>query len=195
MQNVGGIVRLALVTLCFVELAVTLLRFRHAAARKEAAWFSLLLAVFACRLLVPRGGLGDIAILCGVVLCTGNLLIAINRKKGEGAWTLSVLALAAVLLGVDLLLVHDPDAERFLRAIPFGAFAIPPVALLFVLWRKTGEVADFFILGFAAAWGISVCLEATRVLPATVSDWFLAPVLLLLGFMIFEQGYLSPLTS
>jgi signal transduction histidine kinase len=195
MQNVGGAVRLVLVTLALTELAVVLVRLRHRGARREAAWVAAALSVFVCRLLIPRGTVMDIAAPAAVLVATGNLLLILNRRKGVGAWTAIVTGLAALIAVLDALLIDNDTAERWLRSAPFALLSVPPLALLVLLWRKTGEIADLLLLALAAAWVFAVSAETAMIFPAGLSDWMLAPLLVLIGYMLFEEGYLSPLTT
>jgi signal transduction histidine kinase len=72
--------------------------------------------------------------------------------------------------------------------------SVPAFLLLALLQRKTGEPADFLLLAMAAGWDGACCAEAAGIVSPGVSDWLIAPLLLLIAFMLFEQGYLSPLT-
>jgi signal transduction histidine kinase len=195
MQNVGGAVRLVLVTLSLTELAVVLLRLRHRSARQEASWVATVLAVFAVRLLIPRESIADVLAPSVVLAATGNLLLLLNGRKGKVLWTCIVAGLAVVLSSLDVLLVGDDTTTRLLRAVPLALLAIPPLALLVLLWRKTGEVADLLLLALAAAWAAAVSAETASLLPARASDWMLAPLLIIVGYVLFEEGYLSPLTT
>ncbi len=194
MQNVTALARVALASLCLVELASALSRLRHREARREAAWLGLLLAAFACRLTVPRGTIADVAIPIAVVAFTVDLLLAIHRRPGAVAWTTTAMASAAVLAGLEL----AGFAGGTVRWIGVGLIcllSVPAIVLLVVLLNKTGEPADVALLVSSAIWGAASCAEAAGLIPLGASDWLVAPLLVLIGFMLFEQGYLSPLTS
>jgi signal transduction histidine kinase len=194
MQNVVPVARVVLATLCAVELASVVSRLRWREARREAVWLAALLAAYGARLLVPRGSPADFLVPVAVAAFTSTLLRQIHRRRGTLPWTIAAAAVAALLL----LLAAGGVPVAVMRAVGAAAIAalcIPPVVLLVLLHRKTGEPADLFILALAAAWGTACCVETAGALPAGASDALIAPLLALIGFMLFEQGYLSPLTS
>jgi signal transduction histidine kinase len=194
MQNVLSVVRTVLATLCMVELASALCRLRHREARREAGWLALLLAAFAGRLLAPRGPLVDVVIPIAVVALTVDLLLAVNRRAGARVWTAVALACVVLLAAVGLAGI-PAGTLRWIGLALLVLLSAPAIALLVAVWSKTGEPADFFLLLAAAAWDAATCVEAAGLVPPGSSDWLVAPLLLIVGYMLFEQGYLSPLTS
>jgi signal transduction histidine kinase len=194
MQNVLPVVRISLVTISAVELASVLTRLRHGEARREAVWMCLLLAAFCARLLVPRGTIGDILIPIAVLACTADLLLVVNQRRGVLSGTLAAAGVAALLFAVDRFGPALPHRD-ILHASVLALLSLPPMALLVALQRKTGDPADTVLVALSAAWDAACCMETAGLVPAGASDWLMAPVLLLVGYMLFEQGYLSPLTT
>jgi signal transduction histidine kinase len=194
MQNVLSVARVVLATLCAVELASVISRLRWREARREAAWLAALLAAYGARLLLPRGSAADYLVPVAAVAFTANLLRTIHRRRGALPWSAAAAVAAAFLYLMDQA-GTSPVIVRAAGAAAFALLCIPPVVLLVLLYRKTGEPADLFLLAIAAAWGAACCAETAGALPAAVSDTLIAPLLGLIGFMLFEQGYLSPLTS
>jgi signal transduction histidine kinase len=187
MQNVAAAFRFGLGTLALVELAVVTVRLRHRAARREGAWLALLLGCFAAALLPSRDSLAVPLGSAGVLAATGGLLLAIHRRPRTLAWCAVCAALVAILL------VGGPAP---VRVAGFVALALVPLALLYLLWRKTGEAVDFALMAAAAAWVGSSGLQLARVpIPGWIVDALAAPLLALVGFSLFEEGYLTPLTS
>ena len=194
MQNVLPVVRVSLVTLSLAELCCVLLRLRRREARREAAWMCCLLASFATWLLVPRGTVGDILGPIAVIAFTADLLLVINQRRGALGWTAAAAAVALSLLCLDRLGPALPQRGA-LHAAGLAVLSLPPLALLVSVQRKTGDPADAVMVALAAAWDAACCAETVGFVPAGTSVWLSAPLLLLVGFMLFEQGYLSPLTS
>ncbi len=153
-----------------------------------------LLAAFSAWLLVPRGTVGDILGPIAVLAFTADLLLVVNQRRGALGWTIAAGAVALFLLGLDLFGPVLPHRGA-LHAAVLAALSLPPLALLVSLQRKTGDPADAVLVALSAAWDAACCADAAGLVPAGMSDWLVAPLLLLVGFMLFEQGYLSPLTS
>jgi signal transduction histidine kinase len=194
MENVLTLGRACLATLCVVEMLSALGRLRHRDARREAAWMAALLAAFAARLLVPRGSPADVLLPLAVLLCTSGILLAVHQARGTVAVAAAAAVAAACVAAVEL--AAPGRASRGpVPAAALAALSVPPLVLLALVQRKTGEAADAVLLACAAAWGAAACLETAGAAPGGLSDALAAPLIALLGFMLFEQGYLSPLTS
>jgi len=194
MRNVLPVARIVLATLGTIELASVLTRLRHREARREAAWLAAVLAAFCLRLLLPRSSLADILIPIAVIACAASLLLALNQRRGMPSWALAALAAAGLLCALELARL-PPALLRVIDAAALALLSVPAFLLLALLQRKTGEHADLLLLAMAAGWVGASCAEAAGLISPGASDWLIAPLLLLIAFMLFEQGYLSPLTS
>jgi signal transduction histidine kinase len=195
MGNVGDAVRLALFTLTAAEAAAAIARLRHRSARREAVWLALLLASFAARLALPRGGPADSVIPAAVLASSGNLLLAIHDRPGSRAWSAAAGAFLALALAVAAARPGGPDGAAHLLAGAYGFLGLFPLVLAWLLWRKTGEPADLLLVLAGVAWAAAGAVELALNRDGRLADLLLAPLVLCIGYMLVEQGYLSPLTS
>ena len=195
MTDVGNAVRTALYTLILAEAAVALARIRYPGARREAAWLAVLLASFGARLLAPRGGPVDVAVAAVVLAASGNLLLAIHDRPGARAWSAAAGAYLAAALAAAAVLPAGPVGAARLAAGAFGLLGLFPLGLAGLLWRKTGEPVDLLVFLSGAAWAAAGAAELALGRGGRLADWLLAPLVLCIGAMLVEQGYLSPLTS
>ena len=195
MADVGNAFRIALLTLIVAEAAVALARLRHPNARREAAWLALLLASFGARLVTPRGGPVDSAVAAVVLAASGNLLLAIHDRPGSSAWSAAAGAFLAVALTATAVLPGGPGGAARLVAAAFGLLGLFPLGLAGLLWRKTGEPVDLLLFLSGAAWAAAGAAELAIGRGGRLADWLLAPLVVCIGAMLVEQGYLSPLTS
>ncbi|MCX7028858.1 MAG: HAMP domain-containing sensor histidine kinase [Spirochaetes bacterium] len=195
MANVGNTFRLVLFTLTAAEAAVAFVRLRHRSARREAAWLAFLLASFASRLAFPRGGPADFVIPAAVLASSGNLLLAIHDRPGSCAWSAVAGVFLALALVVAAVRPGGPDGAARLVAGAYGLLGLFPLGLAGLLWRKTGEPVDLLLFLSGVAWAASGAAELALGGDGRLADWLLAPLVLCIGFMLVEQGYLSPLTS
>jgi signal transduction histidine kinase len=195
MGDIENVLRLVLLTLTGIELAVVLARLRNRSARREAAWLALLLASFAARLALPRGAAVDAAVSATVLASSGNLLLAINGRRGSAAWSSAVGAFLALALAVSAAPLGGPAGSAPLRAGAYGLLGFFPLGLAYLLWRKTGEAADLLLFAAGAAWAAAGAVELALGGDGRLADWMLAPLLGCIGFAVVEQGYLSPLTT
>ena len=197
MGNAANTVRLVLLTMTLAELAVVIARLRHRPARREAAWLALLLASFAARLAAPRGGVGDSIVPVAVLLSSGNLLLAIHDRSGTPVWSGVSAGFLALLLAARALGLEQTAIFTALRALGYGLLGLVPLGLTAQLRGKTGEAADLLLLVSAVAWAAAGATELALGgrWGGRLADSLLAPILACVGFMLVEQGYLSPLTS
>ncbi len=195
MGNVGDALRFALFTLTAAGAAVALARLRHRSARREAAWLALLLASFAARLALPRGGPADSAVAAAVLASSGNLLLAIHDRPGSRAWSVAAGSFLALALVVAAVRPGGPAGTARLLAGAYGFLGLFPLGLAWFLWRKTGEPADLLLFLSGVAWAASGAVELALALDGRLADFLLAPLVVCIGYMLVEQGYLSPLTS
>ena len=194
MQNVGAALRLALLALTLAAAAVALARLRHRAARREAAWLAIFLAAVAARLALPRGGPFDALVAAALLASTGSLFLAIHDRPGAGAWVAAAGAFLVVSLVAAAALDGAPDGAARVRAAAYGMLGLFPLGLAGLLWRKTGETADLLLFLAALAWAAAGAAELALGRDGRLSDALAAPLVVVVGFMLVEQGYLSPLT-
>ena len=196
MQNVAAAFRFGVGILALVELAVVAARLRHRAARREGAWLAWLLASFVVLLFPPRDSFAASLGAVGVLAATGGLLLAIHRRSWAPGWCAACGALLSVLVVGMLGGSGVAGTLAPIRIAGFVLLSIVPLVLLYFLWRKTGEVVDFVLMVAATAWvGGSGFQLARAPIPPGVVDGLAAPLLFLVGFALFEEGYLTPLTS
>lgn len=196
MPNVGTSLRLALLALTVAEAAVALARLRHPGARREAAWLAVLLASFASRLAFPRGGAADLIIAASVLASSGNLLLAIHERPGALAWSAAAVAFLALASAAEAVPAVGPSESARVAAGAYGLLGLFPLALAGMLWRKTGEPADLLLFLAGVAWAAAGAVEVALLgRDGRIADWLLAPLAAVIGYMLVEQGYLSPLTS
>ncbi len=195
MPHAGEALRLALFTLTVAEGVVTLARLRHPSARREAAWLAFLLASFAARLAVPRGWPADPVIAAAVLASSGNLLLAIHDRHGAAAWSAAAGAFLVLALAVGATRSGGPPAAARLVAGAYGLLGLFPLGLTGLLWRKTGETVDLLLFLSTVAWAVAGAVEVALGRDGRLADLLLAPLVAVVGFMLAEQGYLTPLTS
>jgi signal transduction histidine kinase len=195
MGNIGNVVRFTLITVTAAEAAVALARLRHRSARCEAAWLVVLLGSLAARLLVPRGGPLGPVVPAAVLLSSGNLLLAIHDRHGFGAWSAAVGAFFALAVAAAAALPGGPAGTARLLAGAYGFLGLFPLGLAWLLWRKTGEPADLLLFFSGVAWAVAGAMELALAQDGRRADFLLAPLVACLGYILVEQGYLSPLTS
>jgi signal transduction histidine kinase len=195
MGYVGDAVRLALFTLTAAEAAVALARVRHRSARREAAWLALLLASFAARLALRRGGPADIVVPAAVLASSGNLLLAIHDRPGSRAWSAAAGAFLALALVATAVRPGGLDGAAHLLAGAYGFLGLFPLGLAWLLWRKTGEPADLLLFLSGVSWAASGAVELALARDGRLADLLLAPLVICIGYILVEQGYLTPLTS
>jgi signal transduction histidine kinase len=193
MEDVGGALHIALFALTVAEAAVALARVRHPNARREAAWLALLLASFAARLLVPRGGLADAGVRALILLASGNLLLAIHDRCGAAAWTAAAGSFVVFALAANALQPGGAAGAARLVAAAYGLLGLFPLALAALLWRKTGEPVDLLLFFSGAAWAAAGAVELGR--GGRLADWLSAALVACVAYMLVEEGSLSPLTS
>ena len=82
-----------------------------------------------------------------------------------------------------------------MRASAYGLLGLFPLALAGLLWRKTGETVDLLLFLASLAWAVAGAVELGARPAGRLADALAAPLVAAVGFMLVEQGYLSPLTS
>jgi len=195
MGNVEEKVHFVLFVLTAACAAVAMSRLRHASARREAAWLAIFLASLAARLALPRGGPPDAVIPAAVLLSTGNLLLAIHDRPGARAWSAAVAAFLALALAATAVGPGMPDGVARVVAAAYGLLGAFPLALALLLWRKTGEPADLLLFLSGLVWAVAGAADLALGRDGRFADLLMAPLLACLGFILVEEGYLTPLTS
>ena len=195
MPDVGTVFRIVLISLTIAAATVALARARHPGARREAGWLAVLLASLAVHLALPRGGAADTVAVAAILASSGNLLLAIHDRPGSPAWSAAAGAYLALALAAAGLRPGGEDAAARLAAGAYGFLGLFPLVLAGLLWRKTGEPADLLLFLSGVAWAGAGAAELWLGRAGRFSDWLAAPLVLCIGYMLVEQGYLSPLTS